>query len=103
MARTTVIDRNAKIVTYAELEPAIKQLDYGPEYADTMFLVAEAEDVILPLTDIERLTDSPWHGSLPIGLFGGYLVWLRDSETAIMAWQSFPTYWDGAMDRWANY
>ena len=84
-ARTTVIDRKAKIVSYSQLRPD-EQAEYV-DYKDSTMYVQTKYDA-MPMCDMMRLPSDNWHGGLVIGVFGGFLVHLRNDDTAIVAWQT---------------
>lgn len=85
-ARTTIIDRKAKIVPFDRLKPdeQVEYQDYGHE---TVYI--QTKHQALAMCELMRLPSDNWHGGLVIGVFGGFLVHLRnDGETAIVAWQT---------------
>lgn len=85
-ARTTIVDRNASIVPYSQLK-ADEQAQHK-DYRDTTLYIQTKYDA-MAMCELMRLPSDNWHGGLTIGVFGGFLVHLRDDgETAIVAWQT---------------
>lgn len=89
-SRTTVIDRRARVVTYMEL-PAHVQAELGNGYSlrNEVFIFADGW-LAIPVSALARYAGRHWHGQDVVGMFGAYLVWLRDdNETAIVGYEVY--------------